>query len=94
MNGVHDYHKNIKMYVLRTTIGLKQECGHKTSRRADMNLRFKPTAKIDQIFVPNGTYVVENEIVCWCYLTPFMFIYVVLPIDMYIYIHIERVIPI
>ena len=36
MNGVHNYLKNIKMYVLRcTTIGLKQECGHKTSRRAD-----------------------------------------------------------
>ena len=57
MNGVHNYHKNIKMYVLRcTTMRLKPECGHKTSRRADMNL---------------------------------MFIYVVLPIDMYIYIYNE-----
>ena len=48
MNVAHNYHKNIKMYVLRcTTIGLKQECGHKTSRGVDMNLRFKPhfTAK-------------------------------------------------
>ena len=55
MNGAYNYHKNIKMYVLRcTTIGLKQECGHKTSRRADMNLRFKPTAKIGQFFVPTS----------------------------------------
>ena len=57
MNGTHNYHRNIKMYVLRcTTIGLKQECGHKTSRRADMNLRFKShfTAKIGQFFVPSS----------------------------------------
>ena len=79
MNGAHNYDKNIKMYVLWcTTIGLKQKCGHKTSRRADMDLRFKPTSKIGQFF---RTYVAEDEIVCWCYLTPFMFIYVVLPID-------------
>ena len=54
--------KNIKMYVLRRTIiGLKQECGHKTSRCADMNLRFKPhfTAKMS-VF---RTCVLENEIV-------------------------------
>ena len=56
-----------------------------------MNLRFKPTAKIDQFFHTN---VAVNEIVCSCYLTPFMFMYVVLPIDMYIYIHIERITPI
>ena len=55
MNGAHNYHKDIKMYVLRcTTIGLKQECGHKTSRGADMNLRFNPTAKIGQFFVPTS----------------------------------------
>ena len=57
MNGAHNYHKNIKMYVLLcTTIGLKQECGHETSRRADMNLRVKPhfTAKIGQFFVPTS----------------------------------------
>ena len=57
MNGAHNYHKNIKMYVLRcTTIGLKQECGHKTSRRAEMNLRFMPhfMAKICQFFVPTS----------------------------------------
>ena len=53
MNGPHSYHKNIKMYGLRCTIiGLKEEYGHNTSRRADMNLRFKPTAKIGQFFVP------------------------------------------
>ena len=70
MNGAHNYHKNIKMYVLRcTTIGLKQECGHKTSRRAHMNLRFKPTAKIGQF-----SYLHRRKWVCWCYLTPFMFI--------------------
>ena len=57
MNGAHNYHKSIKMYVLRcTTIGLKQECGHKTSRRADMNLRLnsKPTAKIGQFILPTS----------------------------------------
>ena len=55
MNGAHNDHKNIKMYVLGfTTIGLKQECGHKTSRRADMNLGFKPTAKIGQFFQRHG----------------------------------------
>ena len=49
MDGAYNYHKNIKMYVLRcTTIGLKQECGHKTSRHADMNLQFKPAADIGQ----------------------------------------------
>ena len=52
MNRAHNYHKNIKMDVLRyTTIGLKQECGQKTSRRANMNLRFRPTARIGQFFV-------------------------------------------
>ena len=74
MNGVHNYHKNIKVYVLRcTTIRLKQERGHETSRRANMNLWFKPhfTGKIGSVF-PH--YVAENEIVCWCYLAPFMFI--------------------
>ena len=30
-----------------------------------------PTAKIGQFF---HIYVAENEIMCWCYLTPFMFI--------------------
>ena len=55
MNGAHNYHKNIKMFVLRgTTIGLMQECGHKTSRCADMHLRFKTTAKIGQFFVPTS----------------------------------------
>ena len=57
MNGAYNYHKNIKMYVLRcTTIRLQQECGHITSRRADMNLRFKPhfTAKIGQFFGPTS----------------------------------------
>ena len=43
MNGAHDYHKNIKMYVLWCTT--KQECGHKTSKRADMKLRLKPIAR-------------------------------------------------
>ena len=39
MNGAHNYHKNIKMYVLRcTTIRLKQECGHKTSRMSIVRL--------------------------------------------------------
>ena len=92
MNGVHNYHKNIKLCILRsTTIGLKQECGYKTSRRADMNLRFKPTAKIGQFFVPTSQKVglcvdVIRRHSCS--------LYVVLPIDMYIYINIERVIPI
>ena len=46
MKGAHNYHKNIKMYVLWcTTIELKQECGQKTSRRADMNLRLKPISR-------------------------------------------------
>ena len=42
MNGALKYCKNIKTYVLRcTTIGFKQKYGHKSSRRADMNLRCK-----------------------------------------------------
>ena len=66
--------KNIKMYVLRcATIGLQQECGHKTSRRADMNLRFKPTAKIGQfLYIRRRKW--DCVLMLFMYLTPFMFI--------------------
>ena len=68
------------MYVLRcTTIGLKQECGHKISRRADMNFRFKPTAKIGQFFVPTSQKMRLCVDVIWRH----SFSYVVLPIDVY-----------
>ena len=76
-------------------LGLKQECAHNTSRRADMNFRFKPHSP-DPFHGKNRsvfrTYVAENEIVCWCWRHSCS--YVMLPIDMCIYIHIERVIPI
>ena len=40
MNGSLNYYENIEKYVLRcTTIGFKQKYGHKSSRRADMNLQ-------------------------------------------------------
>ena len=93
MNGAHNYHKNINMYVLWcTTIGLKQEYGHKTSRRADMNLRFKPhfMAEIDQFFWYLRRSKWDRADVIWRHSC----LYVVLSIDMYIYIHIERVIAI
>ena len=91
MNGAHNYHKNIKMYVygvppsdLSGNVDKNIEaCWHESPIQAHSENR--------SVF---RTYVAENEIVCWCYLTPFMFIYVVLPIDMYIYIHTERVLPI
>ena len=82
---------NIKMYVLRsTTTGLKQKCGHETSRRADMNLRIKPnfTAKIGQFFVPTSQIMRLCIDVIWRHSRS----YVVLHID--IYIHIKSVIPI
>ena len=67
------------MYVLQcTTIRLKQECGHKISRHADMNLRFKPTAKIGQFFVPTSQKMRLCVDVIWRHS-----LYVVLPIDMY-----------
>ena len=46
--------QNIKTYVLRcTTIGFKQKYGHRSSRRADINLRYKCefTVEIGQYFV-------------------------------------------
>ena len=46
--------QNIKTYVLRcTTIGFKQKYEHRSSRRADMNLRYKSefTVEIGQYFV-------------------------------------------
>ena len=84
MNGTHNYHKNIKMYVLRcTTIGLKQEREHTTLRHADMNLRFKPhfTAKICQFFVPTSQKMRLCVDVIWRHSCS----YVLLPIDMYSY---------
>ena len=39
--------------------------------RADMNLLFKSHGNNRSVFRTN---VAENEIACWCYLTPFMFI--------------------
>ena len=80
------------MYVLRcTTIGLKQEGGRKTLRHADMNLRFKPhfTAKISK-FWPASQKIRLCVDVIWRHLCS----NVVLPIYKYIYIHIERAIPI
>ena len=62
MNGSLKYYENIENYVLRcTTIGFKQKYGHKSSRRADMNLRcrFEFAAEIGQYFV--GRY--DQEIV-------------------------------
>ena len=92
MNGAHNYCKITKIYVLRcTTIGLKQECGHKTSRGAVMNLRFKPhfTAKIGHFFVPTSQKMRLCVDVIWRHSCS----YVVLPINEYIQIHSEMVIP-
>ena len=40
INGTLRYYENIEKYVLRcSTIGFKQKYGHKSLRRADINLR-------------------------------------------------------
>ena len=69
INGTLKYHENIEKYALRcTTIGFKQKYGHKSSRRADMNLRCRSefAAEIGQYFV--------GQIMRLCYLTPYLFI--------------------
>ena len=76
------------MYVLRcTTIGLKQERGHKTSRRANMNPIQAPFHGKKRSVLRH--YVAENEILCWCYLTPFMFICSVVCWYVYVYTYRE-----
>ena len=75
--------KTLKCMFLRwTTIGHKHECGHKTSRRADMNLRFEPhfRAKKGQFFVPASQKMRLCVDVIWRHSCS----YVVLPINMYI----------
>ena len=62
------------MYVLLcTTIRLKQECGHKHRGVLTWISESSPISRQNKsVFC---TYVTENEIVCWFYLRPFMFIY-------------------
>ena len=54
INGAYKYYKYIKRHVLRcTTIGFKQKYGHRSSRRADMNMNLRSksvffTAEIGQ----------------------------------------------
>ena len=57
MNGSLKYCENIKKYVLRcTTIGFKQKYGHKSSRRADINLRCKSDCR--EFSAETGQYFV------------------------------------
>ena len=54
INGTLRYYENIEKYALWcTTIGFKQKYGHKSSRRADMNLRCRSefAAEIGQYFI-------------------------------------------
>ena len=61
MNGSLKYYENIEKYVLRcTTIRFKQKYGHKSLRRADMNLRCRSefAAEIGQYFVGRSNHVI------------------------------------
>ena len=68
MNGSLKYYENIEKYILRcTTIGFKQNYGHKSSRSADMNLWCRSEFGNKSVFR-------RLQIMRLCYLMPFLFI--------------------
>ena len=78
MNGAYKYYKYIKTHVLRcTTIGFKQKYGHRSSRRADMNMNLRCKSVF---FTRRKQVSIEllrrrSQTMRSCYLTPFLFKY-------------------
>ena len=88
MSGAHNYHKNSKcMYcgVPPSDLSINVDIKH----RGVLTWISDPSPISRQYRSVLRTYVAENEIVCWCYLMPFMFVCSVASRYVYSYIYIE-----